>query len=75
LGVPGDYCMCPCRVDADCPIGPPGTVGACVVALDMAEPPDPSGCALICDQEMDTCPLGSTCKFLPDHGVGVCTYP
>jgi hypothetical protein len=80
VGVPGDYCMCPCRVGTDCPMGPPGTQSACAVVLDMPEPPDPTGCALICDPEMmDMCPLGSTCKLLPDQPpeqpVGVCTYP
>jgi hypothetical protein len=73
-GIEGSLCSAPCAVDGDCPAGPPGTQPACALILDMAV--DPTNCALICDPVNDTCPVGSSCKDVPNQpGVGICTYP
>ncbi|MFV8750840.1 hypothetical protein ACNOYE_09855 [Nannocystaceae bacterium ST9] len=72
----GNFCSSPCAADADCPVAPAGTQGAC--ALTTMQGADPSFCALICQPAMDSCPAGSTCKDLMDPmnpGLGLCTYP
>lgn len=75
--VDGNFCSTPCmNDDADCPAGPMGTQGLCILTTMMGS--DPSFCALICQTGMDTCPEGATCKDLKDPmnpGAGLCTYP
>jgi hypothetical protein len=73
-GLTGEMCSAPCTSDADCPPGPVGTQPACALIFDMDV--DPSQCALICDPLNDACPVGASCKTVPDQpDVGICTYP
>jgi hypothetical protein len=73
--IDGEFCSAPCVADGDCPVGPVGTDPACLLLLDPNDV-DPSGCVLICDPANDTCPVGASCKDVPNQpGVGVCTYP
>jgi hypothetical protein len=75
MGLDGNFCGCPCSADADCPVGPPGTNGGCVLVLGggMA----PTNCGLICSVMSDACPAGSTCKAAGqmDPDIGLCTFP
>lgn len=74
-GVEGNFCGCPCAADADCPMGPPGTQGACALVLGMGM--TPTNCGLICSVMNDACPEGSTCKTIGqmDPDLGLCTFP
>jgi hypothetical protein len=72
--IEGNFCSCPCATNADCPMGPQGTTGACALSTMGGEP---EFCALVCTPGgMDVCPAGSSCKDVPNQmGVGLCTYP
>ena len=73
MDVAGNFCGCPCVLDEDCPMGPPGTLGQCALTL-MGDVPE--FCALACTPGGDDCPAPSTCNEVPSQpGVGLCTYP
>jgi hypothetical protein len=74
-GLEGNFCGCPCASDADCPMGPPGTQGACVLVLGMGMAP--TNCGLICSVMNDACPAGASCKPAGqmDPDIGICTFP
>jgi hypothetical protein len=71
----GTTCSAPCMSDVDCPPAPAaGTVSLCALILDMGMLA--TNCALICDPAETACPIGSSCKVIPEQmDVGVCTYP
>jgi hypothetical protein len=69
----GSFCSAPCIADDECPEGPFGTTQACSISTDGDEP---NFCALICDPTDAACPMGSSCKEIPQQaGFGLCTYP
>jgi hypothetical protein len=74
MGIDGQFCGCPCMADADCPMGPMGTQGGCVLSLMMGPP---SVCGLLCSVSMDACPEGATCQSAGqmDPDIGLCTWP
>jgi hypothetical protein len=75
MDIEGNFCGCPCMADADCPMGPPGTQGACALVLGGGM--SPTNCGLICSVMNDACPAGSTCKTIGqmDPDLGLCTFP
>jgi hypothetical protein len=74
MGIEGMFCGCPCTTNADCPMGPPNTMGGCVLSAGGGM--TPTNCGLICMSGSMDCPEGSTCKDVPNQpGVGLCTYP
>ena len=74
--IEGEFCATPCTPETqedDCPGGPAGTNASCSISTVGGVP---NFCTLICVPDSESCPMGSTCKAIPQQpNTGICTYP
>ena len=70
-GIPGAMCTPPCS-GGTCPSDVPANCSA-TPQCALKDTQGHQYCCLICDPSAKSCPMGASCKPLP-NGFGLCTY-